>query len=167
MRRRFVRFLVASARLLPDEREGIWSIPRPLQIIYFPLFIGICVPLLIDTVKEVTSLHPEAGLVTIARATASEFAAVAVGTAIVTLLAVQGGYIIMMAIYHIITNRFTKPVIEEHIAQGREVGLAEGVDKSNKAWREWLQKRDNAEAQGLPFDEPSPDQQSRHKDEEA
>ena len=91
MRRRFVRFLIASARLLPDEREGIWSIPRPLQIIYFPLFIGICVPLLIDTVKEVTALHTGAGLVTIARETASEFAAVAVGTAIVTLLAVQGG----------------------------------------------------------------------------
>ena len=57
MRRRFVRFLIASARLLPDEREGIWSIPRPLQVVYFPLFIGICVPLLIDTVKEVTALH--------------------------------------------------------------------------------------------------------------
>ena len=130
MRRRFVRFLIASARLLPDEREGIWSIPRPLQVIYFPLFIGICIPLLIDTVREVTGLRPGAGLVTIARETASEFAAVAVGVAIVTLMAVQGGYIIMMAIYHVIANRFIKPVIEEHrqegIAEGRQEGIAEG-----------------------------------------
>ena len=111
--------------------------------------------MLIDTVKEVTSLHPEAGLVTIARETASEFAAVAVGAAIVTLLAVQGGYIIMMAIYHAITNRFTKPVIEEHIAQGR----AEGEERANQAWAKWNQRRLDAEAQGLPFDEPPPDQQ--------
>ena len=178
MRRRFVRFLIASARLLPDERESIWSIPRPLQVVYFPLFIGICIPLLIDTVKEVTALHPEAGLVTVARETAAEFAAVAVGTAIVTLLAVQGGYIVMMAIYHAITNRFTKPVIEEHIAQGREIGreegreigreegreigreegIAEGVERANESWTGWNQRRLAHEAQGLPFDEPPPGQ---------
>ena len=167
MRRRFVRFLIVSARLLPDEREGIWSIPRPLQIVYFPMFIGICVPLLIDTVREVAELRPEAGLVTVARATASEFATVAVGAAIVTLLAVQGGYIAMMAIYHAFANRFIKPVIEEHeergretgIAEGREEGIAEGMKQSNRAWSEWNRRRLDAEAEGVPFDEPPPDQQ--------
>lgn len=159
MRRRFVRFLIASARLLPDEREGIWSIPRPLQVVYFPLFIGICVPLLIDIVREVTALRPEAGLVTVARATASEFAAVAVGAAIVTLMAVQGGYIAMMAIYHAFANRFIKPVIEEHEERGRETGLAEGMKQSNRAWSEWNQRRLDAEAEGVPFDEPPPGQQ--------
>ena len=158
MRRRFVRFLIASARLLPEEREGIWSIPRPLQIIYFPLFIGVCIPLLIDTVAEVAALHPEAGLVTLARETASEFAAVAVGAAIITLLAVQGAYIIMMVIYHVIANRFIKPIIEGHEERGREVGIVEGVEKSNKAWREWLRRRDEAESEGRPFDEPPPDE---------
>ena len=159
MRHRFVRFLIASARLLPDEREGIWSIPRPLQVIYFPLFIGICVPLLIDIVREVTALRPEAGLVTVARATASEFAAVAVGAAIATLMAVQGGYILMMAIYHAFANRFIKPVIEEHEERGRSEGLAEGIEKSNRAWAEWNQRRLDHEAQGIPFEEPPPDQQ--------
>ena len=67
----------------------------------------------------------------------------------------------MMAIYHAITNRFTKPVIEEHIAQGREEGIAEGVEQANRAWAEWNQRRLDAEAQGLPFDEPPPDQQPR------
>ena len=79
----------------------------------------------------------------------------------------------MMAIYHAITNRFTKPVIEQHEArgreqgrtegrtEGREEGLAEGVEKSNKAWREWLRGRDEAEAEGRPFDEPPPDEQPR------
>ena len=63
----------------------------------------------------------------------------------------------MMAIYHVITNRFTRPVIERHIAQGRE----EGVETSNRAWREWLRRRDEAQAEGRPFDEPPPDEQSR------
>ena len=67
----------------------------------------------------------------------------------------------MMAIYHAITNRFTKPVIEEHIAQGREEGreegVVEGVEKSNRAWREWLRRREEAETAGIPFDEPPPD----------
>ena len=44
MRRRFVRFLIASARLLPDEREGIWSIPRPLQVIYYRFQIYLLIP---------------------------------------------------------------------------------------------------------------------------
>lgn len=155
MRRRFVRFLIVSARLLPDEREGIWSIPRPLQVVYFPLFIGICIPLLIDTVKEVAALHPGAGLVTVARETAAEFAAVAVGTAIVILMAVQGGYIAMMAIYHAFANRFIKPVIEGHEERGREMGMKQ----SNRAWSEWNRRRLDAEAEGVPFDEPPPDQQ--------
>ena len=95
----------------------------------------------------------------------------------------------MMAIYHAITNRFTKPVIEQHeargreqgrtegreegrtegreegIAEGREEGLAEGVEQSNKAWREWLRGRDEAEAEGRPFDEPPPDEQPRRNGE--
>ena len=60
----------------------------------------------------------------------------------------------MMVIYHVIANRFIKPVIEGHEERGR----AEGVEKSNKAWREWLRRRDEAEAQGIPFDEPPPDE---------
>ena len=67
----------------------------------------------------------------------------------------------MMAIYHVITNRFTRPVIERHIAQGREEGREEGVETSNRAWREWLRRRDEAQAEGRPFDEPPPDEQSR------
>ena len=35
-----------------------------------------------------------------------------------------------------------------HIAQGRE--------EANKDWRDWLQRRDAAAANGLPFDEPMP-----------
>ena len=64
-----------------------------------------------------------------------------------------------MSLYHFITNRFTIPAIQAHEARGREEGLAEGAQQQNKAWREWLQRRDDAAAQGTPFHEPPPDQQ--------
>ena len=42
---------------------------------------------------------------------------------------------------------------EQGRAEGREQGLAE----SNKAWREWLRRKEEAEANGQPFNEPAPD----------
>ena len=40
-----------------------------------------------------------------------------------------------------------------HIAQGFE----QGREAANKAWRDWLQRRDAAAANGIPFDESTPD----------
>ncbi len=45
-------------------------------------------------------------------------------------------------------------------AQGRAEGLAEGIAAANKAWAEWNQRRLEAEANGQPFNEPPPGQQS-------
>lgn len=45
--------------------------------------------------------------------------------------------------------------------EGREQGQAEGREQgraeTNKAWREWLGRRETAEANGQPFNEPPPD----------
>ena len=72
----------------------------------------------------------------------------------------------MLALYHILTNRFAKPVIQQHeergeargIERGVELGEARGVERSNREWRQWLQDREEHEAQGLPFDVPPPDE---------
>ena len=152
LRRLFIRALVFSARPLPDEREAIWSIPRALQVAYFLIFIGICVPMIVDIVQEEIANHPEADWIRLARETATEFATAGIGAAIGTLITVQGVAIIM-SLYHIITNRFTIPVIERHRAEGRA--------EINQAWVEWNQRRMDAEAQGMPFDEPPPDQQQQ------
>ena len=60
-----------------------------------------------------------------------------------------------MSLYHDITNRFAKPVIESHEARGR----AEGHSAERAAWRDWLNRKNAAETQGLPFDEPPPDEE--------
>ena len=153
--------LVESARLLPEERESIWSVPRQLQIVYFLVFIGLCIPMIIHIVGQELTGHPDAGTVAVATETSSRFATVGAGAAIGTLIIVQGVYLIMLAVYHFLTNRFVKPVIQQHEARGVEMG----VERSNREWREWIQRKEEREAQGLPFDEPPPDQ--RQHDEES
>ncbi len=65
-----------------------------------------------------------------------------------------------MAIYQYITNRFTLPVIERHLAQGREEGREEGIEEgrteANQKWQAWNQRRMDAAANDLPFNEPPP-----------
>ena len=42
-------------------------------------------------------------------------------------------------------------------AAGHAEGRAEGRAETNKAWREWLRRKEEAEANGQPFNEPTPD----------
>ena len=48
----------------------------------------------------------------------------------------------------------------EGVAQGRAEGVAqgraEGVERERRAWTAWNSRRVDAEANGLPFDEPPP-----------
>ncbi len=44
--------------------------------------------------------------------------------------------------------------------EGHVQGRAEGRAETNKAWREWLRRREEAEANGQPFNEPAPDAQN-------
>ena len=41
--------------------------------------------------------------------------------------------------------------------QAREEGIAIGEERSNRRWREWVRRREQAEARGEPFAEPMPD----------
>ena len=39
----------------------------------------------------------------------------------------------------------------------RKEGRAAGLEEANAAWREWNRRREEAIANGIPFDEPTPD----------
>ena len=158
IRRLLVEVLVFLSRPLEDDREAIWSVPNPLRILYFPIFTGISIAIAADIAREVNAAHPGAPWITLTRQAAAEFAPAGIGIAIATLTALQGVATIM-AIYQYITNRFTLPVIERHLAQGREEGMAEGEARANQAWREWNRRRMDAASNNLPFDEPPPDSQ--------
>ena len=84
------------------------------------------------------------------------------------------GIIMVTAGY--LTNKFVKPLIERHKAEGRDEGIAVGEAKgreegmsegiaegiavgeadANRRWTEWNSRRIEAERAGVPFDEPPP-----------
>lgn len=51
-----------------------------------------------------------------------------------------------------LTNRFVKPLIERHKAEGRQEGRKEAFE----AMRDWNLRRLEAEKRGEPFQEPPP-----------
>ncbi len=162
IRHLFVEVLIILSRPLEDNREAIWSIPNPFRALYFPLFTGISIVIAADISREVKAALPDASWATLTREAASEFAPAGIGIAIATLTALQGVATIM-AIYQYITNRFTLPVIERHLAQGREQGREEGREEgrteANLEWQAWNSRRMDAAANNRPFDEPPPGQQ--------
>ena len=65
-----------------------------------------------------------------------------------------------MVLYDYAINRWVKPVIKRHQdagrAEGREEGINIGREEGREEFRAWLRRKDAAESQGLPFDEPEP-----------
>ncbi len=61
-----------------------------------------------------------------------------------------------MFIYEDLADRFVRPVIERHQKVGRAQGRAEGAQAQNELWQAWLQRKEQAEAQELDFNEPPP-----------
>ena len=77
-------------------------------------------------------------------------------------LDILGGVIMVTARY--LENKFVKPLIERHKAEGRvegreegmSAGIAVGEADANRRWTEWNSRRIEAERAGVPFDEPPP-----------
>ena len=73
-----------------------------------------------------------------------------------------------MVLYQYAVNRWVKPVINrnveagraegraEGITEGRAEGITEGRTEADQEWAGWLARKEAAESQGLPFDEPPP-----------
>ena len=162
--RRFLnRLLVWSARIIEEDNEAIWSVPKPFKRAYSIAMATVCSPLLVTIVVEKISATNPAGwwanATTVTGESATEFAPIGVGIAIALLLIAHIGAVIV-SLYHMIANRWVKPVIEEHIEQGREEGRAQGRKEGRAEViaevQAWLQRKAEAEAKGMPFDEPPP-----------
>lgn len=67
-----------------------------------------------------------------------------------------------MVLASIWENRIRRRAIQQGLEQGLEQGIAQGIqqgkDDANRLWREWLERREQAAAQGELFDEPMPDE---------
>ncbi|MDE0190577.1 MAG: hypothetical protein OXQ90_04410 [Gammaproteobacteria bacterium] len=77
-----------------------------------------------------------------------------------------------MSLYQALVNRFVVPVIEEHMARGREEGLKQGLEEgrergleegieegraaAREEWGRWNERRMAAEREGREFVETPP-----------
>ena len=146
-----------------DWREAIWSVPRPFVFAYFALVTGLGWPtltyILWQTAPSVAAVWWQWPFELVIAA-APQGLVVGGGIAMYALFTVQGAAFLMV-LYDYAINRWVKPVIKRHQdagrAEGREEGIALGRKESSQEWRAWLQRKNAAESQGLPFDEPPPD----------
>ena len=110
-------------------------------------------------------------LAEIAAQTVAAFQGVAIGLAIIALMAtplVAYTGRKMMAIAEIIHKKWVEPILADNYNRGRVEGLVEGrveglaegrvegVSDADQEWEAWLTRRDIAVAKGEPFDEPPP-----------
>ena len=158
--RRFLnRALVWSARIVEEDDEAIWSVPRPFKRVYSIALSAICSPLLIAVIiEEIKTTKPAgwwANVTTVTGESATEFASIGIGVGIGLLVIAHIGAVIV-SLYHMIANRWVKPVIEEHIEQGREEGREEGRAEVIAEVQAWLRRKAEAEAKGEPFEELPP-----------
>lgn len=79
-----------------------------------------------------------------------EFLIIIYSLMIVTALEFGGGYVVVTARY--LTNKWVKPLQDKFREEGRKEGREEGRQEA----REWNRRRLEAEAKGIPFDEPFP-----------
>ena len=180
--RRLAGRLLPPATPQPEDRESIWSIYRRDARTFFRLVTLLwLVALAYVSFKTLNAPAAEwksaaswpwwqtAGDFSLA--VLSDFSSVAIGIAILAMLLTRPLNLsgeLLMSLYQAMVNRFVIPVIEKHRdegrvegrvegrAEGRVEGRVKGRAETNAEWGAWNRRRIDAEARGLPFDEPPP-----------
>lgn len=85
------------------------------------------------------------------------------------LLSLAAAEVLNMVLGALYKNKVRREARDQALAEGRAQGQAEGraqgqaeaQAENNKAWREWLRRKTEAEANGQAFTEPAPDEAPR------
>ena len=97
---------------------------------------------------------PQTIVAIISASAPGEFLIIIYSLMIVTALEYGGSIIVVTAKY--LTNKWVKPLQDKFREEGRQEGVAEGRVRERQAWIERERRRLEAEAKGIPFDEPLP-----------
>lgn len=146
------------------EREAIWSVPPGRLAQYFALFtffasLGLGFLLWYEIFENTGDTVPQT-----IRAIIQGLGLNTVGSAGVSLQIIEGPKTVMVLADYI-TKKWLNPLKEQLREEGREQGRQQGREegreqaavKINAQWRDWIERRDAAAANGEPFDEPPPD----------
>ena len=147
-----------------QQRESIWSVPLEYRVFYFSLFviqslIGIGYVVWHEVwINDGDSLHA-----TIATIILMDVAVIAHSAGIGVIVSEM-----KMVIAQYLEQRYYGPKRrkalaeaeakgrEEGVKQGLEQGVAQGRAETAAKFREWNERRLEADAKGEPFDEPPP-----------
>ena len=128
----------------PQDRESIWSVRRQTRELYFVVFIGL---FLAGTgLASLRAFHDGGTLLDTTLAVWSDAAPLTIVAAAAALALTEIGRSLMVLVRR----------LEESLERVREQRRAEGRAEVNRAWREWNERRLEAEARGEPFTEPPP-----------
>ena len=139
----------------PDARESPLSVARkwlPWSIgLIFALTLGWTALIAWDEVSSGKHTDILETAIAVGSKTAPAAPLIVIYSIMVTSVSdTLGGYALVTARY--LGNKFVKPVIEKHRAEGRD----EGRDEERRMWTDWNTRRLEAEKSGQPFDEPPP-----------
>ena len=133
---------------LESRRESIWSISPGWRNAYFAIFSVSTLVTSCVIVTHKVSNRGDAGLVKTYLS--------------ITESLVSNGVALAIVIYATMEVMETTMIVANYIRQNlleplKERQRAEGRAESNARWRDWNARRERAEANGEPFDEPPPD----------
>ena len=161
--RRLAAKLLPPATPQPEDRESIWSINRRDGRTLFRL-VSILWLVALAYIGYKTLKEPAAQWQAVssglwwqtagdfALAVLRDFGGVGIGIVILAMLLTRPLNLtgeLLMSLYQAMVNRFVIPVIEARRDEGRR--------ETARRWRAWNRRRMDAEASGVSFTEPPPD----------
>ena len=134
---------------MENKRISVFSFAKDLILLDFIFFIVVVVSYSIVVTQYELAVERENVVETLIVIVAhiSSFIPVAI---VLTLIFEIGGFFIM------ILWRLYQRRLEEAIEQAKIEGEADGIAKNYQLWEAWNNRRIEAEAKNLPFDEPPP-----------
>ena len=149
------------------SRQAVWGLPPEWRIYFLIIFtIKMSVWTALVVRHELADDNHAAGMdAAIAAMGNSALAMPLFGFTTILMLEMGAG---LMITYNYLYNKIVQPVIDGHIAEGREQGIAigeergevrgnaEGQAQMRAQFVDWLARKEEAERRGVRFDEPMP-----------
>ena len=140
-------------------RESALGIDQGSRVAFFLLFVPQMIVWSILITLEEMARGDHATTRSLAIAIAQGVSPLVIVNIATTVILIQGVRLMIIS-QEYLRNRFVKPVIAAHEAKGRAegeaIGKAEGELTRHMKWDSWNRRRMEAEAQGIPFNEPPP-----------
>ena len=146
---------------MENKRISVFSFAKDLILIDFIFFLVVVISYAIVVTQHELAVERENAVETLIVIVGhiSSFIPVAI---VLTLIFEIGGFLIMI-LWRLYQRRLEEAIEQakieartEGMAEGRTEGEAAGIAKNYELWAAWNNRRLEAEAQNLPFDEPPP-----------